>query len=126
MAVLPITQALESPTYQPAMRIVTGITNAVTPTVTTSFDHDYLVGLIVRMLVPREFGMVQLNSLVGEIVGVPTDDTFVIDINTLAFDTFINAISDPNDIPWYLNDYASVVPVGEDNSLLAQATRNVL
>ena len=114
--------AEQNPTFQQAMRLVTDVTNAIEPTVTTSFGHDYAVGLIVRIAVPSEFGMIQLHNKVGTILEVPTTDTFVIDIDTSNFDAFI----DPVPEPWYLNDYAVVTPVGEINSSLAQATRNVL
>ena len=110
-----------NPMFQQAMRLVTDVTNAISATVTTSFDHDYSVGLIVRIAVPSEFGMVQLHNKVGTITSVPTSASFVIDIDTTTFDTF----TDPDPEPWYLNDYAAVIPVGEINSSLAQATRNV-
>lgn len=120
---MPRFYANPSPTYQPAMRLISGITNAVQPTITTTFDHDYLVGLLVRFYIPSEYGMVQLNHLTGQVLSVPTDATFTINIDTSSFDTFI-AVAAPE--PWYVNDTAHVVPTGEINSSLAQATRNVL
>lgn len=112
--------AEQDPTFAPAMRLITGITNASQCTITTSFDHGYQTGLIVRILIPDEFGMRQLNKQTGQIVDVPTDDTFVLAINTVSYDTFI--VPDPE--PWYLNDYAVVVPVGEINAQLTQAVKN--
>lgn len=114
--------AIASPTYQPAMRLVTAVTNASTAVVTTSFDHDYLVGLIVRVYVPSEWKMFQIDRLVGTIIAVPTDDTFTIDIDTTNFDTFVV----PAPEPWYINNYAMVVPVGSLSASINQATRNVL
>lgn len=119
---MPRFYAQASPTFQPALRLVTGITNGVTPTVTTSFDHNYEAGLIVRINVPAEYGMIQINGLTGQILTTPTTDTFTINIDTTAFDAFVNLGA----IAWYVNDTATVVPVGEINSDLAQATRNVL
>lgn len=114
--------ALENPTFQPAMRLITALSIAATATVTTSFDHDYLVGLVVRLLIPSEFGMIQVNQELGTIIDVPTTDSFVIDIDTRGFDTFIIPVPEE----WFINDFPSVVPVGEVNSSLRQATRNVL
>ncbi len=114
--------AIEDPTFQPAMRLITALTLAENASVTTSFDHDYLVGLVVRLLVPSEFGMIQVNQEVGTIIDVPTATSFIIDIDTRGFDTFIV----PAPEPWYINDFPSVIPVGEVNSSLSQATRNVL
>lgn len=114
--------AAEDPTFQPAMRLITALTNAEQAVVTTSFDHDYLAGLIVRLNIPDQYGMYQVDQLVGEIVEVPSSDTFTIDIDTRGYDAFVV----PAPEPWYQNDYATVVPVGEENASLAQATRNVL
>lgn len=110
-----------SPTYQPAMRLITDITNAVNAEVTTSFAHDYLSGLVVRIIVPEGYGMVQINQLVGTIT-VTGDDTFTIDIDTTQFDPFVI----PGSIPYYFSSYPQTTPIGEQNSILYQATRNVL
>lgn len=112
--------AFESPTFQPAMRIVTGITNADPMVVTTSFDHDYETGLIVRLWIPNAFGMIEADSLIAAIT-VLSSDTF-----SLPFDsTYFNLFASPTTFP---DNYqqAQVVPVGEINSSLDQATRNVL
>ena len=118
---IPQTYAVASPVYQPAMRIITALTNAYPAAVTTSFDHDYLDNLIVRLKIPEGYGMLKANNLVGTITVTGTT-TFTIDIDTTYFDTFIT----PAGSPWYINSYAQVIPVGEENSYLNQATRNVL
>jgi len=76
-----------SPIFQPALRIISAITKAQEAQVTTSFDHDYITGEIVRLLVPIDFGMWQINKLTGTIT-VTGSDTFTIDIDTTNFDTF--------------------------------------
>ncbi len=60
--------ALTSPVYLPAMRIVTNITQAFPAIVTTSFAHNYMDELIVRLNVPTGWGMVQANQLFGQIL----------------------------------------------------------
>lgn len=117
---VPQTYAVADPRYQPAMRIITDITRANPAVVTTSFDHDYLSGLIVRLYVPPGYAMRQADKMVGTITVTGTT-TFSIDIDTSAFDTF----SAPGGSPWYVYSYAQVVPIGERNDLLTQATRNV-
>ena len=114
--------AIANPTYQPAMRLVSDITIGNNPTITTTIDHEYLVGLIVRLYVPALFGMIQVDQVTGSITSVPTSSSFILSIDTSGFDTFV--VPDPE--PWYLNKYALVVPIGEDNSFLTQAVRNVL
>lgn len=77
-----------NPVFQRAMRIISTITNANPAVVTTTFDHQYLTGLIVRLNIPRGYGMTQANRLYGPIV-VTGATTFTIDIDTTHFDTFI-------------------------------------
>lgn len=113
--------AYQFPTYQPAMRLVTDITRAVNASVTTSFAHNYETGDIVRLIVPDGWGMFQANGKLGTItVTAPT--TFTIDIDSTMFDPFVTP---PNPSPEVIS-VAQVVPVGEVNSKLTQATRNVL
>lgn len=113
--------AVQNPTFQRAMRLISAITNSNPATVTTSFDHDYGTGDIVRLNIPRWFGMTQANKLVGTIT-VTGSDTFTIDIDTTKFDTFVI----PSPVPWYVDSYPSVTPVGEVTSKLAGATQNTL
>lgn len=110
-----------SPVYQPAMRVIAGISNAFPATVTTTIDHDYIVGTIVRLDIAPTGGMLQANKKVGTILSIPTLDTFTIDIDTTYFDVF----SVPSQFPPGYND-SQVVPVGEINSILTAATQNVL
>jgi len=112
--------AIPSPTYQPAMRIISAITNANPAAITTTFDHDYTTGMIVRLIIPKGYGMLQANELSGSIT-VTADDAFTINIDTVDFDTF----AAPTSLPLSAQS-AQVVPVGEVNELLSAATRNVL
>jgi hypothetical protein len=84
MAVL----ATRLPVYQPAMRIISSVTNANPAVVTTTFNHQYSSGLIVRLNIPSGYGMQQANQLYGPII-VTGDTTFTIDIDTSFFDPLI-------------------------------------
>ena len=112
--------ATQFPVYQPAMRIVSSITNGSPALVTTTFDHQYHTGLIVRLYVPLGYGMTQANQKFGSIV-VTGDTTFTIDLDTTHFDAFIIPVTYPNSY-----QSATVVPIGEDNNIVTQATQNVL
>lgn len=115
--------AIEFPTYLPAMRIITNITQAVEAVITTSFAHDYISGEIVRISVPTihgyyPWGMQQILNQQGEIL-VLSPTTFSISINTTYYDAFVTPGGDPKQRPF-------VVPIGENNRMLDAATRNVL
>lgn len=114
-------QAEENPTFQRAMRLVSAITKGYPAQVTTTIDHDYETGDIVRLTVPVWFGMVQANLLVGTIE-VTSTNSFNIDIDTRGFNPF----KVPSPVPWYVNSYAQVTPVGEISAKLTSATQNTL
>lgn len=80
--------ATQFPVYQPAMRIIESVTNDNPAVVTTTFNHQYQTGLIVRLNIPLGYGMQQANQLYGPIV-VTGDDTFTIDIDTTYFGPLI-------------------------------------
>jgi len=109
--------AIESPTFQPALRIVTAITNSFPAAITTSFDHDYKAGLIVSFRVPKTFGMKRMNKLIGKITVTGTN-TFTVDINTLLFNSFA--------VPAGNKQEAQVLPIAEISETLESATQNVL
>jgi hypothetical protein len=114
------------PTYQPAMRVIAAITqNTYNPTVptlvTTTVNHQYIVGTIVRFDIPLLFGMQGLNQQVGTILSVPTPTTFTTDVITAGMDPFTL----PSTFPPAYQD-AMVVPIGEINDILTAATNNVL
>lgn len=112
--------AVQNPTYKPSMRIISALTNANPAAVTTTFDHNYISGTICRLVIPPGYGMLQANELFGEITVTGTD-TFTIDIDTSSFDAYATPASFPESY-----QYAQVVPIGENNSILTAAVRNVL
>ena len=113
--------AYQHPTYQPAMRLITAISNFFPASVTTSFDHNYETGDIVRLFIPEGWGMQQADQKIGTIT-VTGATTFDIDIDTYNFDPFIV----PPDPSPFIISVAQVIPIGEINSKLTQSTRNVL
>lgn len=110
--------AEENPIFQPAVRLVSGVTKADPALVTTTFDHNYLVGTTVRFRIPDSYGMFQLNLLIGQILTIPTPSTFTVSIDTRDFDTF--------SVPGSPQQYAQVVPIGENTFQLYAAFHNTL
>jgi hypothetical protein len=108
------------PVYQPAMRVIDSITKSDPVTITTTINHQYISGLIVRIDIPYALGMQQLNQQTGTI-NVTGPTTFTMPIDTTNYDSFVL----PNAFPPGYQD-AQVVPIGEINSILYGATRNVL
>jgi len=112
-----------SPTYQPAMRLISSISKAVLAEIKTTFDHDFVSGTIVRIHMPRTdvYGMPQIDKLSGAITVTGTD-TFTMDIDT----TLFQALVIPTPIPAHTQSYPYVIPIGQINSILTASVRNVL
>ena len=113
-------QAQRYPVFQPAMRIISSITQAVPVSVTTTFAHQYQTGEIVRIVIPPGFGMQQLNQQVAPLTVTGTT-TFTLPIDSTLFDPFSTPSTQP------LNEqYAQVIPIGEVASQIYAAVQNVL
>ena len=110
-------QAQTRPVFKPAMRIITDITTSYPAAVTTSFNHGYSSGIIVRLVVPLGFGMQEVNDKFGEIT-VISPNSFDIDLDTSRFNPF--------SVPLNNKQYAQSIPFAEDNSTIYSAYQNVL
>jgi len=107
------------PTYQPAMRVISAITNSFPVTITTTINHQYKNGLIIRIDIPNGLGMEQLNQQFGPIT-VTGNTTFTLPLDTTNFTPF--------SVPIVSNGYqdAQSVPIGEISSIIYGATQNML
>ena len=112
--------ANEDPQFRPAMRIISAVTKTNPASVTTTFDHDYISGTIVRFYIPLAVGMMQLHEKKG-VITVTGTDTFTVDIDTTNFDTF--AI--PGAPGAHDNTCALVIPIGEESDQITAAVRDV-
>lgn len=127
MPIDPRYNSVQFPTYQPALRFILSITQTNPLVVTTTFDgttagdNQYESGLIVQLLIPRGFGMVQLNQVTAPIT-VLTSSTFSMPIDATNLDPFVIPAIQPGNF----GTVAQVVPVGEITEIVSQATRNVL
>ena len=92
----------------PQFYYVTKITQATQGVVTTSQIHDYVVGQLLKLTIPSDMGMVELDQVTVQVVAV-TSHTFTISANTSAFTAFAFPASTaaPN------VKFASVAPVGQ-------------
>lgn len=106
--------------FSPRMSLIAAISLAANAVVTTTTDHGLISGEIVRLVIPPGFGMQQANGLTSSIA-VITDTTFVTGINTTSFDSYVVPAPSPQ-----LPTCGQVIPIGEVNSMITAATRNVL
>jgi hypothetical protein len=95
----------------PGTLLISNITqaNPMVVTIVNSDENSYIVGQLVRLIVPPSYGMFQADQLTGQIIAINGDD-FSLNINSTQFDAFVIpgpgvAISRP----------ASLSPAGSKN-----------
>jgi hypothetical protein len=84
--------------YQPQRFVISAITLGQTTTVTTSVDHDYVIGQEVRLLIPPGYGCRELNQETGFVISIPASNQVVLTIYSLNGNPFItppSSIQDP-------------------------------
>jgi hypothetical protein len=101
-----------SGTYIPFTCDISSIAKGATTTITTSTDHGFVVGNSVQFVIPKEYGMRQLNKRVGYVLSI-TSDTLEVNIDSANFDAFV--IPTPVSVIIVL-DPAQVLPVGDNNT----------
>lgn len=138
-----IVNTVANTVFKPAMREVIAITNAPEAEVTTSIDHGYVTGMIVRLLIPEYYGMPEANGQSGSITVVSTTQ-FTMTLDTSLFDPFVipaarhypdslygpDCWARPNrllsDGTFCQEQFAQVIPYGEATSMMEAAFKNVL
>lgn len=100
--------------FIPSANVITAISNTSPAVVVTLTSHGYDDGLYVRLIVPKNCGMQQINGQVG-VITVITPISFSVPIDALNFDSFAYTS---------IEQIAQVIPVGEEADSLTQAERN--
>jgi hypothetical protein len=103
---------------EPKFLYITGISQATNAVVTTSTNHNYVVGQLVHFSVPSSFGMSQINQLTGQITavgavnspGTGLFNTFTVNINTSGFTAFAFPASSGSPTTTL---FATVAPAGQ-------------
>jgi len=79
---------IEPQYFVPGRFVVTNIEMGPTTLITTSEPTNYLVGQLIRLLIPQYFGAVQLNAMQGYVVSIPEDNQVYISVNSNGFVPF--------------------------------------
>lgn len=118
---MPRCYADPNPIFKPAMRLIAAISQSNPMIVTTTFAHQYITDIYVRLRVPVANGMTEAHGLTGYIV-VTSPTTFTLPYNSTPFTPFVIPVM-PNP---HEDICAQVIPVGEDNAILLAAVQNTL
>lgn len=77
--------------YQPRRFVISGITRGLTTTVTTIASMDYVVGQLVRLIIPPTYGIRQLNEAQAYVIAIPGATQVTLDIDSRGMDAFISS-----------------------------------
>lgn len=92
--------------FQPEWSQISAITRAKPAVATFTAAHDFVKGQTVMFLVEREYGMREINGMIGTVSAI-TDDTITVDIDSRDFTPF--------SVPGTVNSIPQVIPVGSTN-----------
>lgn len=116
-----VNQYLPGVVQIPSMLLITDINQnypaTLTFTVPETGSNTYQEGQLVRLTVPRTWGMYQANGLTARIMSVGVS-TMVLDLDTTYFDAFVDG-SETEEAP------ASLAPAGSRNLTLDNNTMRV-
>ena len=79
---------IEPQFYQPSQFFISALVIGVRTLVTTTEDNNYQVGQLVRFIIAKENGTIQLNGQSGYVVEIPNPNQILVDIDSSSYDTF--------------------------------------
>lgn len=95
--------------YQPSVFYISDVAIGTTTTVTTSVNHNYVIGQNIRLLIPNVYGCQPLNEQTGLVIGIPNPNQVIVDIYSLGANPFIAT-------PTYGPTPPQIVAIGDQNS----------
>lgn len=105
------------------VKTIASITQSNPATLTTTSDHNYVAGMNVSFLIPKAFGMQELNKLVVQVLTASTN-ALTLNVDTTQFSPFAypsplpTAYTPPSIIPYSSGPFLppQPLPFGNQNS----------
>lgn len=87
--------------YKPRFWFISTITRGLTTIVTTTATQDFVVGQLIRFIIPPSFGIRQLNEVEGYVISIISPTQVEVDIDSRFMDAFTSssATTQPQIIP---------------------------
>lgn len=73
---------IEAQYYQPSQFYISNVSLGTTTIVTATVNMNYVIGQLIRLLIPASFGCSQLNNLTGYVLSIPSPNQVEIAINS--------------------------------------------
>lgn len=110
---------IEPQFYLPKVFNISAIATGPTTIVTTSMDHDYVIGQWVRLLIPNKYGSTLLNEKQGMVISIPASDQVTLDIDSNGVDAFV---ASPTYLPFQSKTLPQIAAIGDQNSGVINAS----
>ena len=68
--------------YKPRRFVISDITLGQTTIVETSEDHNYVIGQLIKLFIPKGYGCVQLSGQTGYVIAIPDTDEVEVTIDS--------------------------------------------
>lgn len=115
---------IEPQFYQPNQFVISAISLGITTTVTATADMNYVIGQLVRLIIPPPYGSYQLNNMSGYVLSLPSSTQVEISIDSSQnVDAYI-AYVQPT-IPTSAQTVAQIIAIGDVNQGAINATGRV-
>lgn len=109
--------------FQPSRFVISALTLGQTTTITTSVDHNYVIGQQVRLLIPSKHGSTSLNEQSGIVLSIPASNQVILDINSNGADPFI---ATPTFMPFQQQTPSQIIAIGDYNTgLISMSGRSL-
>ncbi len=95
--------------YQPSVFNIAAITLGYPTTVTTTINHNYVIGQIVRLVISQLYGSFQLNEQEAYVLSIPAADQVILALDSSNANPFVANLSSGTTQP-------QIVAVGDVNS----------
>ncbi len=105
---------IEPQFFKPRQYFISNITLGQTTEVTTTVNHDYVLGQQVRLIIPNGFGCTELNEKTGYIIAIDSPDELTLDLSSFGVSAF-----NPNS---QLTTQPQTIAVGSINTGLISST----
>jgi hypothetical protein len=78
--------------YLPNFFFISEVTLGITTTVTTTEDVNFVIGQLVRLIIPTTFGCRQLNGVEGYVISIPAPNQVILSIDSsVNVDPFVSS-----------------------------------
>ena len=93
--------------YAPSRFVVSGITRGLTTIVTATENMNFVIGQLVRLLIPAPYGTYQLNESESYVISIPSDNQVELNIDSNAMNDFVAAS---------ISQKPQILPIGDVNT----------